>query len=576
MPADTNNGLRFTSAWQSFWHTMTSYDRHASHDSPYRSGQHVPLNSSRHAPLTSVATAMESHSDLSSYPEDRAMSPGSPYKPGMRSMSGNLAGADERNSNSDRAPPGSIQMQSFSDGHPPPPPVSHSWKRIDRWCEDNYVELSDNLSDPCTQNDINELEHMLDCTLPLEVRESLMVHDGQERGGLPSGLLFGCMLLDCEEIVEEWTNWQRVGAEFFSSAALRSPPPAPSAPARAFGGAASSAAGPSSAASSPTAALLARQHSLPAHAIQSAYTSPHWIPLARDWGGNCIAIDLAPGPAGKYGQVILFGRDFDTKILVSRSWSTFLASVADDFDAGKAEIMQDDEEFGSGGALGGSDFAAGQLRLREFKRRPNNSAVDPPFIDILRWRAEMRYGARRRPTGPPGKKPGPGGPGLRINPNAPAAPRGNASPYSSPTGRAPEGSGFGDRGRSPSRFPGKNGGKNAGKNAAGGAGRGAISSPLARVAEEANLPAPVRVMTDGGSIGKEKLIKRITGTENGVTTEEKGTEDDGVEGPVTVGLGLDLKPASEVEGKGENASGGAVKEEAKDTKKGGDLEVVEI
>jgi hypothetical protein len=36
---------------------------------------------------------------------------------------------------------GEIQMQSFADGAPPPPPVSYSWKKIDRWLENNYLEL---------------------------------------------------------------------------------------------------------------------------------------------------------------------------------------------------------------------------------------------------------------------------------------------------------------------------------------------------------------------------------------------------------------------------------------------------
>ncbi len=57
-------------------------------------------------------------------------------------------------------------MQSFQDGLPPPPPVSHSWKRIDKWTEENYPELSDQLCEGCTVNDLNELEHQLDCSLP--------------------------------------------------------------------------------------------------------------------------------------------------------------------------------------------------------------------------------------------------------------------------------------------------------------------------------------------------------------------------------------------------------------------------
>jgi hypothetical protein len=43
--------------FRSFWHTMTSNDRHAGIDSPYRTGRHVPLNNGD--ALTSVATASD-------------------------------------------------------------------------------------------------------------------------------------------------------------------------------------------------------------------------------------------------------------------------------------------------------------------------------------------------------------------------------------------------------------------------------------------------------------------------------------------------------------------------------------
>jgi hypothetical protein len=128
---------------------MTSNDRHASHDSPYRTGRHIPLPQSRHATLTSIATSgVESRTDLSSpYQHDELatsngfigsprgpMSPNSPYSPGMRGSLSRQATADS--DTFDKGPNGGIQMQNFNDGLPPPPPVSHSWKRIDRWVED--------------------------------------------------------------------------------------------------------------------------------------------------------------------------------------------------------------------------------------------------------------------------------------------------------------------------------------------------------------------------------------------------------------------------------------------------------
>jgi cell wall assembly regulator SMI1 len=368
-------------------------------------------------------------------------------------------------------------MQNFSDGLPPPPPVSHSWKRIERWLEDHYGELFDNLCQGCTQNDVNELEHTLDCTLPVELRESLQIHDGQERGGLPTGILFGCMLLDCEEIVEEWSNWRAVNEQYLSGVpgSYRTPTIAP----KAFAGPSSSANPSIPISQAPPSngiwkdELLGKQDSQPPNAVQKAYAHPAWIPLARDWGGNCLGVDLAPGPMGKWGQIIIFGRDYDCKFVVARSWAAFLATLADDLNSGEKVLV--DEE-------------TGDLKLRPFKAQ----GVEPPYLEILRWRCDQKYGRR-----PPRKRVSGG---LRINPNV-SGPSfdnlGGTSPYASPTSTGSE------RGRSPHRFNGKQP-VNASPL------RPHVSSPLARVAEE--NPAPLKIRTDSDTIKnpaarvQEKLI----------------------------------------------------------------------
>jgi cell wall assembly regulator SMI1 len=342
-------------------------------------------------------------------------------------------------------------MQSFHDGTPPPPSASHSWMKIDRWVEKNYEELYDNLCEGCTQNDINELEHELDCSLPLEVRESLQLHDGQERGGLPTGIIFGCMLLDCEEIVQEWKNWRTVNEEFLSASATMQPP-------KAFAG--SSSAASSQQASNPLwkQELFDRQDSQPPRAIQKAYAHPGWIPLARDWGGNNIAIDLAPGPAGKWGQVIIFGRDYDCKYVIARSWAAFLAIVADDITSNKVFVDDDTNE----------------LKLKEFKTQN----VEPPYLEILRWRTDQKHGRR-----PPRRKPANG---LGVNTNLG---RSRDSPYGSP---APSE----ERGRSPHRFSNR-GPTQSPKTVFG-------ASPLSRVTEE--VPSPVSG-TPGGDQVQDSATK---------------------------------------------------------------------
>ncbi|KAK5121884.1 hypothetical protein LTR85_004455 [Meristemomyces frigidus] len=464
-----------TSQWRAFWHTLTSNDRHASHDSPYRTGNHVPLPQSRHTPLTSVATsALESRTDLnSSYAQDLEagngfissngpMSPNGAYSPGMRkTLQRQSSGMDAK---MEGVGTGEIQMQNFSEGLPPPPPVSHSWKRIDRWLEDNYEELFEQMGMGATVNDVNELEHELDCTLPQEVRESLQIHDGQERGGMPTGMIFGCMLLDCEEIMQEWQNWRVVNEAYLQEAQNYE---IPQAPIKAFAGSSSSAV-PIAQASQSTnpqwrKELLEKQDSQPANAIQKAYAHPAWIPLARDWGGNNIAVDLAPGPTGKWGQIILMGRDYDCKYVVSRSWSAFLATVADDMSTDKWFIDEDSAE----------------LKLREFKQ----TGVEPAYIDILRWRADQKYGRKKAARR-----------SLKINSNIAGSGQNNLSPYASPTSASD------DRGRSPNRM-------SNGKQPATSSPRAHVGSPLARVTEE---PQPLKLDTSADSTAARKLEKLVS------------------------------------------------------------------
>lgn len=388
-------------------------------------------------------------------------SPGpSPYSPGMRSQ--NALQRSNTNENFENVTPGEIQLQAFQEGLPPPPPVSHSWKRIDRWAEENYEELFDQLCEGCTNNDLNDLEHQLDCSLPMEVRESLQHHDGQERGGLPTGIIFGCMLLDCEEMVQEWDNWKKVNQEYLSQPVNFKP----ATPLKAFGGSSSSSSKPPpQQPGNPhwRQDLLARQDSQPPNAIQKVYAHPAWIPMVRDWGGNNLAVDLAPGPTGKWGQVILFGRDYDCKYVVARSWSAFLATVADDLGSGKWFV---DEE-------------TNELKLREFK----SGKVEPGYLDILRWRMDQKYGRRNM-----SKR-------RSVVPQGAAAPRSpGASPYASPTAEV----GGEPRGRSMQRFSGASpvsspNRPNYGK-----------SSPLARVTEE-SAAGPSKIRTS--NLPAEKLVE---------------------------------------------------------------------
>ena len=417
-------------------------------------------------------------------PGTSPVSPGSngPYSPGLRSFNARHSKDDGFETVSS---PGEIPMQSFSDGLPPPPPVHHSWGRIDRWADENYPELFDNLCEGCTVNDLNELEHQLDCSLPQDVRDSLTVHDGQERPGLPTGIIFSCMLLDCEEIVQEWDQWRRVNQEYLLDTNVVKP----AVPTKAFGGS-SQASSSKSVPGSPSSgsqkqswkeSLVARQDSVPPGAIQRAYAHPGWIPLVRDWGGNNLAVDLAPGPTGIWGQVILFGRDYDTKYVVARSWGAFLAIVADDLNSGKWFIDEDSNE----------------LKLREFK----STRVEPPYFDILRWRMDQKNGRGAKATAKRRSMIAPPAGGSVVSPGG--------SPYASPADGEPRGRSL-QRLSSPSPLT----------SPAPGFGK---ASPLAKVTEEAAAASDAAGAANGINSATLVEVETPPGEEDGATDLKSAT-----------------------------------------------------
>ncbi len=59
--------------------------------------------------------------------------------------------------------------------------------------------------------------------------------------------------------------------------------------------------------------------------IARVQVHPGWLPIGLDGGGNALAIDLAPGPNGRLGQLINYGPDFtDGPELVAWSMADLL------------------------------------------------------------------------------------------------------------------------------------------------------------------------------------------------------------------------------------------------------------
>jgi cell wall assembly regulator SMI1 len=172
--------------------------------------------------------------------------------------------------------------------------VIRSWARIERWLESNARHVLDDLNDGASPEEIARLEELIGAELPVDVKESYSIHDGQ---GGEAPLIYGVPLLSLEQIATEWSLWAGVSAD------------APE-------------------------GLQYSSLYLSLDGVREQYSSRGWIPFTRDYGGNHIAVDLDPWLGGSRGQVINYGRDENLKVVFAPSFEAFLERLADSMDAG--------------------------------------------------------------------------------------------------------------------------------------------------------------------------------------------------------------------------------------------------
>ncbi|KAK7049325.1 Meiotic Sister-Chromatid recombination aldehyde dehydrogenase [Paramarasmius palmivorus] len=240
------------------------------------------------------------------------------------------------------------------------PSLEHTWNRLKLWLSREYPELGDTLNYGILPQDLAQIEMQFGFALPAVIRESYLQVDGQEAessAGCSEGLFFGLTLLPLEEVLDEWRFWREVDEDPMTGANTQ---------------------------------LRQSMQSIPPGWIRREYSQRGWIPLIADKAGNYVGVDLNPGESGAAGQVIVFGRDFDTKVVLYHGdgptgWAKWLASFVDDlengegYELGGSNDSGDDSEdelgyesyfydgTGRGQGDGGGDATAGLRLSGEYK-----------------------------------------------------------------------------------------------------------------------------------------------------------------------------------------------------------------
>lgn len=291
-----------------------------------------------------------------------------------------------------------------------------AWKHIDSWASEHNPDLLATFSDPCTRNDINNAEKDLSITFPASVRASLRIHDGQEdlesMTGT-SGLIYGLQLMPLDQIVSMTQTWRNVAENLMKKREQLLQREASAAASSQLKGSTvdlpNTSVTPQALKTKGYGKLetqdyrsmnpnlqrnisqnydkqfkmpnIPRQNSVPPEAVHPVYAHPGWIPLVTDNAGNHIGVDLSPGPSGKYAQVILFGRDFDTKFVVADNWGDFLLSFANDLEKGNWYLVDEENDY-----FGGE----GELVFRD--KESKGPVMD--YLDVLKRRSWLKWQAK--------------------------------------------------------------------------------------------------------------------------------------------------------------------------------------
>jgi cell wall assembly regulator SMI1 len=158
-------------------------------------------------------------------------------------------------------------------------PVARAWSRLDRALEKFKRPPAAKLSRGADAAAFEKFAAATRLSLPDELRGYWAAHDGQS-GDL--GLAAGFRFLSLSEAAKSLVDWAATRKQLGEDLKM----------------------------------LDRRSRSHPSGAIQKKYSLAGWLPLLSDWEGNHIGIDLDPGPDGKVGQVINFGRDEDEKYVL--------------------------------------------------------------------------------------------------------------------------------------------------------------------------------------------------------------------------------------------------------------------
>lgn len=178
--------------------------------------------------------------------------------------------------------------------------------RLDAWYAANLPRERYVFNPPASEAELDAFERLVGLELPRVYRQLYRWHDGENDDRW--GHIYGLPLLPLNRAEYQWKAWKRVLADFGGNR------------------------------------YEIRGGAWPEGAVDPAYINLRWIPLTDDGSGNHIGLDFDPWPDGRIGQVILYGRDEDVKVVLAQSLGTFLDWIAGLLESGNFRLEANEDE----------------------------------------------------------------------------------------------------------------------------------------------------------------------------------------------------------------------------------------
>lgn len=178
--------------------------------------------------------------------------------------------------------------------------ITHS---LVAWFQEHLPLVAADLNPGADATAIASLEAKIGVVFPRELEEFYQLHNGQ-KGDSP-GFFYGLEFSPLDQVASQWQTWADI---LHTDPDMNEPMPG---------------------------------SSNPPGAIQEFYFDLAWIPIAHDYGGNQLGIDLNPGPQGHKGQVINYGPDENDKYVLAPSLTDFLEWFYRELEAGNYRTDND-------------------------------------------------------------------------------------------------------------------------------------------------------------------------------------------------------------------------------------------